>query len=172
MMTRYTSVAKRCRGAQPRCCKPEVVDHLEGATATRRCLVLTAPIAVNSRGEEGPARPRGRRFKRAVGIAIGTMALGAVAALFVSAYEDHLWAPTGVPGASALGQLPGDLFAPPHAPNPVVVVRYTAPRYMPPAPVAAAAAPAAVPTASPTTSEHHHHPSPSPSPSPSGGGDD
>jgi hypothetical protein len=135
--------------------------------------VFTAPIAVNSHGVEGPAKPGGRRFKRAVGIAIGTMALGAVAALFVGAYEDHLLAPTGVPGASALVQLPGDLFAPPRAPNPKVVVRYTAPRYMPPAPVAAAAAaaPMTSPTASPTASGRHH-PSPSPSPSPSGGGDD
>ncbi|HEV2013180.1 MAG TPA: hypothetical protein VGR77_04775 [Candidatus Dormibacteraeota bacterium] len=146
--------------------------------------MLTAPIAVNSRGVEGPAKSGGRRFKRAVGIAIGTMALGAVAALFAGLYEDHPLTPTGVPGASARVQLPGDLFAPPRAPNPRVVVRYTAPRYMPPAPVAAAAAPmarptaaapmarptAAAPTASPTATEHHHHPSPSPSPS--GGGDD
>jgi hypothetical protein len=30
MMTRYTSVAKRCQGTQRARGKPEVVDHLEG----------------------------------------------------------------------------------------------------------------------------------------------
>ena len=121
--------------------------------------MVATTITVNSRGLDGPSRPGGRRFQRAVGIAIGMVALGATAALVVSLFENQ--ALTSGAENSARASLPGDLFAPPAPPKPRIVVRYLAPR-----PASSAAAPAA-PIASPTARPH-----PSPSPSPSGGGDD
>jgi hypothetical protein len=123
--------------------------------------VVGTSITINSRGLEGPARPAGRRFKRAVGIAIGMLALGASAALVVGLFENQ--ALTSGARNSAKTAMPGDLFAPPAPPKPHIVVRYMAPR------PASSAPAAAVPMASPTSSPRHH---PSPSPSPSGGGDD
>ena len=123
--------------------------------------MVGSSITINSRGLEGAARPAGRRFKRAVGIAIGMVALGASAELVVGFFENQPLA-SGA-GHSARAALPGDLFAPPSQPKPRIVVHYLAPRPAPPAPAAAA------PMASPTSS---HRPHPSPSPSPSGGGDD
>jgi hypothetical protein len=137
--------------------------------------VVTAQLAVDRDGVDGPARPDRRPLKPAVSIAIGTVALGAVVALAVGALESQILAPAAVPVTSVRG-LPGDLFTAPRAPKPRIVLRYTAPQPAPrPAPSApAAATPAATaqtaPTAVPTPT--HHHPSPSPSPSPSGGGDD
>lgn len=126
--------------------------------------MVTAPIAVNERGVEGPSRPSSRRsFKRAAGIAIGTVALAAFAVLLAGAYEDHLLSPPGVPGASAV-QLPGDLFTAPRAPMPRVIVRYGAPRSTASTPAGTSATPTAQ-----TSPSQRHHPSPSPSP---GGGDD
>jgi hypothetical protein len=140
--------------------------------------VVATPIAVNARGLEGPAKPGGRHFKRAVGIAIGMVALGASAALFVGLFENQPVTSAGGPTARAV--LPADLFAPPAAPKPRIVVRYMAPRNAPraapvatspAAPVATSpAAPVATsPTARPTPSGR---PRPSPSPSPSPRGDD
>jgi hypothetical protein len=143
--------------------------------------VVTAPIAVNSRGIVDAAKPGGRNFKRAAGVAILTVALAALAALLVGTYESQASAPAGLAGASARVLLPGDLFAPPRAPNPRVVVRYMAPRNAPAAPAAAPvaapaaepSAPMAMPSASSTPGGHHRpSPSPHPSPSPSWGGDD
>jgi hypothetical protein len=123
--------------------------------------VVSAPTVVSWPGGEGPGKQGNRRpFKRALGIAIATVALAALAVLSVGFYEDHPL----TPGASAHVQLPGDLFAAPPQPAPRVIVRYTAPRYTP-APGASVGAPAA----QPTPSARHQ---PSPSPSPSGGGDD
>jgi hypothetical protein len=134
--------------------------------------VVATPIAVNSRGLEGSARPAGRRgFKRAVGLAVGMVSLAALALLFVGRFEDRPL--TSVSGPSARAQLPADLFAPPPAPKPRIVVRYMAPRNMPAAPAAPAAAPAApaasaaAPAATPTP-RPSHRPSPSPSPTPRG----
>lgn len=118
-------------------------------------------ININSRGLEGPAGPAGRRFKQAVGIAIGMVALGATAALVVGPFENQPLT-SGVAN-SARAPLPGDLFAPPAPPKPRIVVRYMAPR------PASSAPAAATPMPSPTSSRRPH---PSPSPSPSGGGDD
>ena len=135
--------------------------------------MVTAQLAVDRGGVDGPARPNRRPLKPAVSIAIGTVALGAVVALTVGVLESQILAPTAVPVTSVRG-LPGDLFTAPRAPKPRIVLRYTAPRPAPrPAPsTPVAAAPAATaqtaPTAVPTPSHHH----PSPSPSPSGGGDD
>lgn len=123
--------------------------------------MVATSITINSRGLDGPARPAGRRFKRAVGIAIGMVALGASAALVVSLFENQPL--TSGAKNSARAALPGDLFAPPAPPKPRIVVRY-----LPPPPASSAPA-AAAPMASPTSS---HRPHPSPSPSPSGGGDD
>jgi hypothetical protein len=121
--------------------------------------VVATPIAVNSRGLEGLAKPVGRRrFKRAVGIAIGMVALGASAAVFVGLFEAQPAPSAAGPSARAL---PGDLFAPPPAPKPRIVVRYMAPRNTQAAPAAAGAAA----TASPTPSAR---PRPSPSPTPRG----
>lgn len=135
--------------------------------------MINAPTAVSWPGAEGPAQPGSRRpFRRALGIAIGTIALAALAVLLVGLYENHPL----TAGASAGVKLPGDLFAAPPAPAPRVIVRYVAPRSMPAAPAASAAAPTAQPSepAQPIqpTPSPRHHPSPSPSPSPSGGGDD
>ena len=121
--------------------------------------MVATPIEINSRGLEDPAKPAGRRFKRAVGIAIGMLALGASAALFVGWFEHQPL--TSAAANSARAPLPGDLFAPPRAPKPRIVVRYLAPRSAPSAPAAAA------PMASPTSSARPH-PSASPSPSPRG----
>ena len=121
--------------------------------------MVATPIEVNSRGLEGPAKPAGRRFKRAVGIAVGMVALGASAALFVGWFEHQPL--TSAAANSARAPLPGDLFAPPRAPKPRIVVRYLAPRSGSSAPAAAA------PMASPTSSARPH-PSASPSPSPRG----
>ena len=123
--------------------------------------MVATPIVVNSRGLEDPARPEGRRLTRAVGIAIGVVALGAFAAIIVGLYENQSLTSAADPSARA--PLPADLFAPPHAPKPRIVVRYAAPRSTPPA--SAASAPA---MASPTSSGYHR---PSPSPSPRGGDD-
>jgi hypothetical protein len=134
--------------------------------------VIAAPIAADWGADKRAANDGGhRRFKRAVGVAIGTLTLGAVAALLVAFSEGQLLAPAG--GSSARAPLPGDLFAAPRAPMPRVIIRYAAPRSAPLAPVAATAAPKPIPTATPSarpTSSGRHHPSPSPSPS--GGGDD
>ena len=139
--------------------------------------MVTAQLAVDRGGFDGPARPDRRPLKPAVSIAIGTVALGAVVALTVGVLESQILAPTAVPVTSVRG-LPGDLFTAPRAPKPRIGLRYTAPRPAPrpgpstPAAAAPAPAPAATaqtaPTAVPTPSHHH----PSPSPSPSGGGDD
>jgi hypothetical protein len=132
--------------------------------------VVTAPIAVNSRGLDGPAEQQGRRrFKRAVAVAIGVVALGTSAAFLIGAIET--WQVTPAGGAMARAQLPGDLFTAPRAPMPRVVVRYMAPRNTPSAPVAGSpmAPVAPSPTARPTPSGRPH---PTPSPSPGGGGDD
>jgi hypothetical protein len=141
--------------------------------------VATAQLAVDMGRVDGPMRSGRRRFKHAVSIAIGMVALGAVVALSVEALDGQILAPNGVPVTSVRG-LPGDLFTAPRAPNPRIVVRYTAPRSMPAAPVPAAPAKMA-PTAAPTPGPQNHpspspspwsSPSPSPSPSPSWGGDD
>jgi hypothetical protein len=125
--------------------------------------VVAAPIDINSRGLEGPARPAGRRrVTRAVGIAVGMLALGACAALLVGLFENQA---LGSANPTAHAPLPGDLFAPPRAPKPQIVVRYLPPRNIPSTPGAGGTAPAA----SPTPVAHHR---PSPSPSPSGRGDD
>jgi hypothetical protein len=121
--------------------------------------VVATPIEINLRGLEDPAKPAGRRFKRAVGIAIGMVALGASAALVVGLFEHQPL--TSAAANSARAPLPGDLFAPPRAPKPRIVVRYLAPRPASSAPAAAA------PMASPTSSARPH-PSASPSPSPRG----
>jgi hypothetical protein len=120
--------------------------------------VVATPITINSRGLEGSARPAGRRrFARAVGIALGMVALGTIAAFSVGVLQDQPWT-AAAPSAGVL--LPGDLFAAPPVPKPRIVVRYLPSR-------ATSSAPAA-PMASATPSRH---PRPSPSPSP-GGGDD
>jgi hypothetical protein len=131
---------------------------------------VVAPITVNLRGlERSTEQGRSRRFKRAVGVAIGTVALGAVAALLVSSIENQRLTPAGA--ASARAPLPGDLFAAPRAPMPRVVVRYMAPRNTPPAHVASSPM-APVATAPATRPTPGGRPHPSPSPSPGGGGDD
>jgi len=131
--------------------------------------VVATPIVINSRGLEGRTKPAGRRFKRAVGIAIGMLALGASAALVVGLFENQPL--TSAAGNSARGPLPGDLFVAPVPPKPRIVVRYLPPRPASSAPAAAApvASPMASPTSRPTSSPRPH---PSPTPSPSGGGDD
>ena len=124
--------------------------------------MVGTPITINSRGLDAPAKPEGRRrLTRAAGIAIGVVALGAFAGIIVGLYENQSL--TSAASHSDLAPLPGDLFAPPPAPKPRVVVRYLAPRSAP------SVASAAAPIASATPSAHHR---PSPSPSPSGGGDD
>jgi hypothetical protein len=129
--------------------------------------VAGTPIAVNSRGLEGLARPAGgRRFKRAVGLAVGMVSLAALAVLFIGRLENRPL--TSVSGPSARALLPADLFAPPPAPKPRIVVRYMAPRNTAAAPVVAGAKPATSPTPSPGPTTR---PGPSPSPSPVGGGD-
>jgi hypothetical protein len=131
--------------------------------------VVTAQLAVSRRGVDGAGQPTGReRLKRAVSIAIGTLALGAVAGLLVLIFENHILMPA--PVTSVRAQLPADLFTAPRAPMPRVVVRYTTPRSTPSTAVAPTPAKVA-PTAAPTPSQQHH-PSPSPSPSPTWGGDD
>jgi hypothetical protein len=131
--------------------------------------VVTAQLAVDELGVDRLAHGDGhRRFKRAVGIAIGTVALGAVIALLVGLFEDHLLAPAAAAAGSARVQLPADLFTAPRAPKPQVVVRYAAPRSARPAAVAAAPSTAA-PAAAPTPSRPSY---PSPSPSPTWRGDD
>ena len=135
--------------------------------------MIGAPTVVAWPAAEGPAKQGSRRpFKRALGIALGMVAMAALAALLVGLYENHPL----TAGASAHVQLPGDLFAAPPKPAPRVIVRYAAPRSMPAAPAAPAAAPTSQPSepAQPIqpTPSPRHHPSPSPSPSPSGGGDD
>ena len=138
--------------------------------------MVATPIAVNSRGLEGLARPAGRRgFKRAVGLAVGMVSLAALAVLFVGRLEDRPL--TSASGPSARAQLPADLFAPPPAPKPRIVVRYMAPRNVPAAPVVAGSKPATSPmpgtSPTPATSPSPSaYPRPSPSPSPVGGGDD
>lgn len=129
--------------------------------------MVTAPIAVNSRGIVDAAKPGGRNLKRAAAVAILTLALAALAALVVGTYESQASAPAGVTGASSRVLMPGDLFAAPRAPAPRVVVRYMAPRPAPAAPAAQPAEPKPMPMASPTPGGYRHHPSPSPSASPS-----
>src|SRR3984893_1408893 len=102
--------------------------------------VITVP-AVTWPGATGAAKFRSRRpVKRALGIAIGILALAALAGLLVGAYEDHPLAP----GASAPVQLPADLFAAPRAPMPRVVVRYASPRSTPATPAAVTTTPTPV----------------------------
>lgn len=146
--------------------------------------MATAQLAVDMGRVDGPMRSGRRRFKYAVSIAIGTVALGAVVALTVEAFDGQILAPKGVP-VTSVGGLPGDLFTAPRASKPRIVVRYTAPRSMPAAPMPAAPAKMA-PTAAPTPGPQQHPSpspsswpspssssySPSPSPSPSWGGDD
>ena len=125
--------------------------------------MVATPIVINSRGLEGAARPsRRQRFIRAVGIAVGMLAVGAGAALLVGLFENG---PVTSPGPSARAALPGDLFAPPPSPTPRIVVRYLAPRSTATAPLAHTSPPAASPTPGARLR-------PSPSPTPSRGGDD
>jgi hypothetical protein len=142
--------------------------------------MLTSPVALSRHGFDARVDSTGRRrFKQAVGIALGTVALGAAVTLIVGLFEHQLQATSGAPGTSARVQLPADLFTAPRAPMPRVVVRYAAPRITTSAPMgappAAPAAPAstaapAPPTPAPTPS-HHRYPSPSPSPTWPGGDD-
>ncbi|HYM49888.1 MAG TPA: hypothetical protein VET65_04870 [Candidatus Limnocylindrales bacterium] len=124
--------------------------------------MVQAPITVNWRGVEPLVQAHGRdRVKRAIRVALVILALAAVVVLLVGAYEDHLLGPAQP--AVAAAQLPADLFTGPKTPAPNVIVRYTAPHSVAPAP----AAPRAAGTARPASDEHH----PSASPS-AGGGDD
>jgi hypothetical protein len=110
--------------------------------------VVTASMATELRGLARSTDQRRHRGPRALGVALATLALGLVAALLVASHDN----PLVVPASTHRTPLPGDLFAAPVPPKPIVIVRYTAPRAQHSAPMSGqpSAQPSARPSARPS----------------------